>query len=62
MIQDNDNINFFENVIIEDIHINTTNYLSIGMFGISAIFLIITITFSIFFTKHQLKAKKKASK
>lgn len=62
VIQDNENTDSFENIIIEDTNINTTNYLSIGMFSISAIFLAITITFSIFLTKHQLNAKKKASK
>lgn len=62
VIQDNENTDSFENVIIKDTNINTTNYLSIGMFSISAIFLIITITFSIFLAKHQLKVKKKSSK
>ena len=62
VIQDNENTNSFGNVVIEDTNINTTNYLSIGMFSISAIFLIITIISSIFLTKHQLKAKKKTSK
>lgn len=62
VIQDNENTDSFENVIIEDTNINTTNYLSIGMFSISAIFLAITITFSIFLAKHQLKVKKKSSK
>lgn len=62
VIQDSENTNSFENVVIEDTNINTTNYLSIGIFSISAIFLIITITFSIFLAKRQLKAKKKTSK
>ena len=62
VIQDNENTDSFENIIIEDTNINTTNYLSIGMFSISAIFLAITITFSIFLAKHQLKVKKKSSK
>lgn len=62
VIQDNENTDSFENVIIKDTNINTTNYLSIGMFSISAIFLAITITFSIFLAKHQLKVKKKSSK
>lgn len=61
-IKDNENTDSFENVVIEDTNINTTNYLSIGMFSIATIFLIITITFSIFLTKHQLNAKKKTSK
>lgn len=62
VIQDNENTDSFENVIIEDTNINTTNYLSIGIFSISAVFLVITITFSIFLAKHQLKVKKKSSK
>ena len=62
VIQDNENTDSFENVIIEDTNINTTNYLSIGIFSISAIFLAITITFSIFLAKYQLKVKKKSSK
>ncbi len=62
IIQDNESINNVENVIIEDTNIHTPNYLSIGIFSVSTIFLIFTITFSIFFTKYQLKAKKKASK
>ena len=62
VIQDNENTNSFENVVIEDTNINITNYLSIGMFSISAIFLIITIIFTIFLAKHQLKGGKKTSK
>lgn len=62
VIQDNENTDSFENVVIEDTNINTTNYLSMGIFSVSSIFLILTITFSIFFAKHQLKAIKKASK
>ena len=53
---------FSENTIVEEQIMDTTNYLSIGMFSVSAIFLILTIIFSIFLTKHQLNAKKKASK
>ena len=62
VIQDNENTDSFENVIIEGTNINTTNYLSIGMFSISAIFLAITRNFSIFLSKHKLKVKKKSSK
>jgi RNA polymerase sigma factor (sigma-70 family) len=62
IIQDNESTNNVENVIIEDTNINTTNYLSIGIFSISTIFLALTIFFSIFLAKHQLKTKKKASK
>lgn len=62
IVQDNESTNNVENVIIEDTNIHTSNYLSMGIFSVSTIFLIFTITFSIFFTKYQLKAKKKASK
>lgn len=62
IIQDNESTNNFEDVIIEDINIHTPNYLSIGIFSVSAIFLALTIIFSIFLAKRQLKAKKKASK
>lgn len=60
IIQENEA--FSENTIVEEQIMDTTNYLSIGMFSVSAIFLILTIIFSIFLTKHQLNAKKKASK
>ena len=59
IIQENED--FSENTIVEEQIMDTTNYLSIGMFSVSAIFLILTIIFSIFLTKHQLNAKKKAS-
>ena len=62
IIQEQENTNSFENTIIEEPIVDTTNYLSIGMFSISAIFLALTIIFSIFLAKHQLNAKKKASK
>lgn len=60
IIQENED--FSENTIVEEQIMDTTNYLSIGMFSISAIFLVLTIIFSIFLAKHQLNAKKKASK
>ena len=41
---------------------NDTNYSGIGILSISGVFLIITIIFSIFFIKHQLKLKSKSSK
>lgn len=53
---------FFENTIIEEPIIYTTNCFSIGIFSISAIFLVLTIIFSIFLAKHQLNARKKSSK
>lgn len=40
----------------------SNNYLGMSLMGMSAIFLILTIIFSIIFTKHQLKRKKKLSK
>lgn len=53
----------FENIIIkEETSLYNTNYLSIGIFNISAIFLILTIIFLIFLAKHQLNARKKSSK
>ncbi len=42
--------------------ISTVNYYTVGIFSFSAIFLSLTIIFTIFFTKYQLKAKKKMSK
>lgn len=60
IIQDNANTDSFENVIIEDVTINNTNYLSIGIFSISAIFLTLTIIFSIFLAKHTTKCKEKS--
>ena len=42
--------------------ISTVNYYTVGILGFSAIFLSLTIIFTIFFTKYQLKAKKKTSK
>lgn len=41
---------------------NHTNYLGVGLFSLSAIFLVLTIIFAIIFIKYQLKAKKKVSK
>ena len=43
IIEENENTDYFENTIIEQPNIDTTNYLSIGIFGISAIFLVLTI-------------------
>ena len=64
--------NTFENTIVkgesekniaqEGIILHNTNYLSIGFFSISAFFLILTITFSIFLAKSQLNVRKKSSK
>ncbi len=57
------NSNTQENIIIETpiIHSNT-NYLGLSFLGISTCFFILTIIFSIIYTKHQLKRRKKASK
>jgi len=41
---------------------DNTNYIGISLMSISIFFLIITIIFSIIFTKHQLKRNKKVSK
>ena len=52
-----------ENIIVEEPVINSNvNYVGIGLMSISCIFFIITITFSIIFTKHQLNRRKKLSK
>ena len=52
-----------ENIIVEDPVINDSpNHIGIGLMSVSFIFLIITITFSIIFTKHQLNRRKKLSK
>lgn len=50
-----------EQVIIQE-QVNINNYYEIGILGISSIFLIFTIIFSIIFVKHQLKRKHKSSK
>ena len=42
--------------------VTAVNNYAVGILSFSAIFLILTIIFSIIFTKHQLKAKKKTSK
>lgn len=52
-----------ENIIVETPIMNdNTNYIGKGLMSISFVFLIITIIFSIIFTKHQLKRRKKLSK
>lgn len=50
-----------EIIITQENEINI-NYYGIGIIGISSVFLITTIIFTIFFTKYQLKKKKKLSK
>lgn len=51
-----------QETIIQPIENENVNYLGKGMIGISSIFLILTIFFTIIFTKHQLKRNKKPSK
>lgn len=48
--------------VIEEVPNISNNYLSISLIGVSTIFFILTIIFSIIFTKHQLKRRKKLSK
>lgn len=48
--------------IIEKTNENEINYPAIGLIGISTVFLMLTIIFSIIFAKYQLKPKKNLSK
>lgn len=48
--------------IIEETNENEVNYPSIGLMGISTVFLMLTIIFSIIVAKYQLKLKKNLSK
>lgn len=48
--------------IIEETNENEVNYPAIGLMGISTVFLMLTIIFSIIFAKYQLKLKKNLSK
>ncbi len=50
-----------EQVVMQE-PVNTNSYLRIGILGVSSIFLIFTIIFTIIFVKHQLKRKHKSSK
>lgn len=61
-ILENDSSGETENIIEVPEATNDQNYISLGFMGISAVFFIITIIFSIIFTKHQLKRRKKLSK
>ena len=58
-VEEMENTEFIENVIVEYPTSNTTNYVSTGIFGISAIFLILTIIFSLSLIKYQLNKRKK---
>ncbi len=60
-IIDDKNSQIQDSIVVEIPNISN-NYLGMSLMGISAIFLILTIFFSIIFTKHQLKRKKKLSK
>lgn len=48
--------------IIEETNENEVNYPAIGLMGISTVFLMLMIIFSIIFAKYQLKLKKNLSK
>ena len=48
--------------IPEQSNVEQINYYGVGILSISSIFFIVTITFTIIFTKYQLKGKKKTSK
>lgn len=58
----NDKSSQMQESVIEEVPNISNNYLSISLIGVSTIFFILTIFFSIIFTKHQLKRRKKLSK
>ena len=58
----NDKSSQISESVIEEVPNISNNYLSISLIGVSTIFFILTIIFSIIFTKHQLKRRKKLSK
>lgn len=58
----NDKSSQMQESVIEEVPNISNNYLSISLIGVSTIFFILTIIFSIIFTKHQLKQRKKLSK
>ena len=49
-------------IVVEPVARDNVNYIGIGLMSISSLFLLITIIFSIIFTKHQLNRRKKLSK
>lgn len=51
-----------ENIIVDAPESKNINYMGVSLIGISSVFFIITIIFSIIFAKHQLKRRKKLSK
>ena len=58
----NDKSSQMQESVIEEVPNISNTYLSISLIGVSTIFFILTIIFSIIFTKHQLKRRKKLSK
>ena len=58
----NDKSSRMQESVIEEVPNISNNYLSISLIGVSTIFFILTIIFSIIFTKRQLKRRKKSSK
>ena len=60
-IEENTQKEIQEEISIQEPVIAVNNY-AVGILSFSAIFLTLTIIFSIIFTKYQLKAKKKTSK
>lgn len=58
----NDKSSQMQESVIEEVPNISNNYLSISLIGVSTIFFILTIIFSIIFTKYQLKRRKKLSK
>lgn len=58
----NDKSSQMQESVIEEVPNISNNYLSISLIGVSTIFFILTIIFSIIFTKQQLKRRKKLSK
>ena len=53
----NDKSSQMQESVIEEVPNISNNYLSISLIGVSTIFFILTIIFSIIFTKHQLKRR-----
>ena len=51
-----------EIIVQETTNYSNYNYYSVGLLGVSSIFLMLTIIFSSILVKHQLKLKKKTSK
>jgi len=60
MAEDSTKEETIEEVVVQEPH--EINYTGIGILSISGFFLILTLIFTIFFIKYQLKVKKKLSK